>query len=47
MDQFYRRFYFRPRKIISLAAEAFGDRRVLRRRLQEGRDFLRFLRRHR
>ena len=46
VDQFYRRFYFRPRKMISLAAEAFSDRRVLRRRLAEGRDFLRFLRRH-
>jgi hypothetical protein len=44
VDQFYRRFYFRPRKMISLAAEMVRDRRVLRRRLAEGREFLRFLR---
>jgi hopanoid biosynthesis associated radical SAM protein HpnJ len=47
MDAFYRSFYFRPRKMISLAAEMVRDRRVLRRRLAEGRDFLRFLRKHR
>jgi hopanoid biosynthesis associated radical SAM protein HpnJ len=47
MDVFYRRFYFRPRKLISLAGEMVRDRRVLMRRLAEGRDFLRFLRRHR
>jgi len=44
LDEFYRRFYFRPRKMISLAAEMLGDRHVMRRRLREGRDFLRFLR---
>jgi len=44
---FYRRFYFRPRKIISLAAETLRDPHMLRRRLAEGRDFLRFLRQHR
>ncbi|HET7875535.1 MAG TPA: hopanoid biosynthesis associated radical SAM protein HpnJ [Methylomirabilota bacterium] len=47
VDLFYRRFYFRPRKMISLASGMVRDRRVLRRRLAEGRDFLRFLRRHR
>jgi hopanoid biosynthesis associated radical SAM protein HpnJ len=47
VDLFYRRFYLRPRKLISLTAETVRDRRVLRRRLAEGRDFLRFLRRHR
>ena len=44
LDEFYRRFYFRPRKMISLAAEMLGDRQVMGRRLREGRDFLRFLR---
>jgi hopanoid biosynthesis associated radical SAM protein HpnJ len=44
LDEFYRRFYFRPRKMISLAAEMLGDRHALRRRLREGHDFLRFLR---
>lgn len=47
LDQFYRRFYFRPRKMISLGAEMLRDRQVMRRRLAEGRDFLRFLRRRR
>jgi hopanoid biosynthesis associated radical SAM protein HpnJ len=47
MDLFYRRFYFRPRKMISLAAEMLADTDVRRRRLREGRDFLRFLRAHR
>ena len=44
LDDFYRRFYFRPRKMISLAAEMLGDRQMMGRRLREGRDFLRFLR---
>ena len=47
VDVFYRRFYFRPRKMISLAGEMVRDRRVLKRRLAEGREFLTFLRRHR
>jgi len=47
VDRFYRRFYFRPHKIFSLASEMVRDRRVMRRRLAEGRDFLRFLRAHR
>jgi hopanoid biosynthesis associated radical SAM protein HpnJ len=47
VDRFYRRFYFRPRKMISLAGEMLREPRVLRRRLGEGREFLRFLRRHR
>jgi len=47
VDEVYRRFYFRPRKMISLGAEMLRDRDVMRRRLSEGRDFLRFLRKHR
>jgi hopanoid biosynthesis associated radical SAM protein HpnJ len=47
VDQFYRRFYFRPRKMFSLASEMVHDRQVLKRRLAEGREFLRFLRLHR
>ncbi|MBI1727113.1 MAG: hopanoid biosynthesis associated radical SAM protein HpnJ, partial [Candidatus Rokubacteria bacterium] len=47
VDEVYRRFYFRPRKMISLGAEMLRDRHVMRRRLSEGRDFLRFLRKHR
>jgi hopanoid biosynthesis associated radical SAM protein HpnJ len=44
VDTVYRRFYFRPRKMISLAADMLRQPRVLRRRLREGREFLRFLR---
>jgi hopanoid biosynthesis associated radical SAM protein HpnJ len=44
VDQLYRRFYFRPRKMVSLASQMVRDPQVLRRRLSEGRDFLRFLR---
>ena len=47
VDDFYRRFYFRPRKMLSLASEMVRDRHVLSRRLAEGREFLRFLRTHR
>ena len=42
-EEFYRRFYFRPRKIFAIAKEMAADRRVMRRRLREGREFLQFL----
>jgi hopanoid biosynthesis associated radical SAM protein HpnJ len=41
--EFYRRFYFRPRKIIAIAKEMVADRDVCRRRLREGREFIQFL----
>ena len=44
LDQFYRRFYFRPRKIFAIGGEMVRDRAVMRRRLGEGVEFLRFLR---
>ena len=47
VDEVYRRFYFRPRKMISLGAQMLRDPELMRRRLTEGRDFLRFLRTHR
>jgi hypothetical protein len=47
VDEVYRRFYFRPRKMISLGAEMLRDRAGMRRRLSEGRESLRFLRKHR
>jgi radical SAM superfamily enzyme YgiQ (UPF0313 family) len=47
VETFYRRFYFRPRKIMAIGGEMLRDRQVLRRRLGEGRDFLRFLARRR
>jgi len=47
-EELYRRFYFRPGKMVAIAKEMVRDRRVMRRRLREGREFLRFLaaRRH-
>lgn len=47
VDAFYRRFYFRPRKLFALCAEMARDWSLARRRLGEGRDFLRFLARRR
>ena len=43
VDEFYRRFYFRPRKMISLFGGMLRDPRVMRRRLREGGEFFRFL----
>src|SRR5262245_20270674 len=43
MDEFYRRFYFRPRKIFALGREMVADPAVMRRRIREGVDFLKFL----
>jgi hopanoid biosynthesis associated radical SAM protein HpnJ len=47
VEAFYRRFYFRPRKIFALGAEMLRDRAVLKRRLGEGVEFFRFLARRR
>jgi len=46
-ETFYRRFYFRRRKMLALGAEMLRDPAMGRRRLREGRDFLRFLSRRR
>ncbi|PYN40685.1 MAG: hopanoid biosynthesis associated radical SAM protein HpnJ, partial [Candidatus Rokuibacteriota bacterium] len=47
VESFYRRFYFRPRKIFGFIREMVQDAALCRRRLAEGREFLRFLaRRH-
>ena len=43
VETFYRRFYFRPRKLFAIAGEMARDRRVLARRLREGAEFVRFL----
>jgi len=43
LETFYRRFYFRPRKIFAIAGEMARDRQVLARRLRDGVEFLRFL----
>jgi hopanoid biosynthesis associated radical SAM protein HpnJ len=47
LETFYRRFYFRPRKLFSIASEMVRDPAIGRRRLREGRDFLGFLYRRR
>jgi radical SAM superfamily enzyme YgiQ (UPF0313 family) len=47
VERFYRRFYFRPRKLFGFLREMASDMAVCRRRLAEGREFLKFLaRRH-
>ncbi len=43
VETFYRRFYFRPRKIIELTAEMMGSWNMTKRRLREGVEFFRFL----
>ena len=47
VESFYRRFYFRPRKIFAIGGEMLRDRAVLKRRLGEGIEFFRFLARRR
>src|SRR2546427_8280747 len=42
VETFYRRFYFRPRKIFAIVGEMARDRQVLARRLRDGREVLRF-----
>jgi len=47
VESFYKRFYFRPRKIFSLAGEMLRDRQVMKRRLREGAESFSFLSRRR
>ena len=47
VETIYRRFYFRPRNLVTIGAEMLRDRAVMRRRLGEGVDFLKFLARRR
>lgn len=47
VEEFYRRFYFRPRKIGAILAEMLRDWDMLKRRLREGLEFFDFLRRRR
>jgi len=47
VERFYLRFYFRPRKLFGFLKEMAQDFDVCKRRLTEGRDFVKFLaRRH-
>ena len=43
LETFYKRFYFRPRKIWAITCEMARDRQMLVRRLREGVEFFRFL----
>ncbi len=45
VEEFYKRFYFRPRKIGSIVAEMLRDWDMMKRRLREGVEFFDFLRR--
>jgi len=44
LETFYRRFYFRRRKIASLLAEMIKSPQMMRRRVREGLEFFQFLR---
>jgi radical SAM superfamily enzyme YgiQ (UPF0313 family) len=44
LEEFYRKFYFRPRKIASIMSEMVRDWDVMKRRLREGVEFVQFLR---
>jgi hopanoid biosynthesis associated radical SAM protein HpnJ len=47
VEAFYRRFYFRPRKLFAMVGGMLRDPAVLRRRLREGVEFFRFMRERR
>jgi radical SAM superfamily enzyme YgiQ (UPF0313 family) len=44
VDEFYRKFFFRPRKIAGILGEMLSSPTAMKRRLGEARDFLGFLR---
>ena len=44
LEEFYKRFYFRPGKILEMTGEMLTSRQMLVRRLREGAEFFRFLR---
>ncbi len=46
MEVFYKRFYFRPRKILEILREMLASWDMMKRRLREGVEFFRFLRAH-
>ena len=43
VEEFYRKFYFRPRKMFSLVGGMLRNPEVMKRRLREGVEFFRFL----
>ena len=44
VETFYKKFYFRPKKILDIVGEMVTDRHMLTRRLREGVEFFHFLR---
>ena len=44
IEDFYRKFYFRPSKIASIVAEMIASPDMMKRRLREGMEFFQFLR---
>jgi hypothetical protein len=46
MEVFYKKFYFRPRKIWEIVREMLSSWEMMTRRLREGVEFFRFLRTH-
>ncbi|MEK6807046.1 MAG: hopanoid biosynthesis associated radical SAM protein HpnJ [Pseudomonadota bacterium] len=46
MEGFYKKFYFRPSKIWEIVKEMLASWEMMRRRLREGVEFMRFLRAH-
>ena len=47
VDEFYRKFYFRPKPILRIVKDMVKDSDVRRRRLREGKEFFQYLRRRR
>jgi hopanoid biosynthesis associated radical SAM protein HpnJ len=43
VSEFYRRFYFRPRKLWEMTREMFSSADMFKRRMREGAEFFRFL----
>ena len=43
VDNFYKRFYFRPKKMVTLFFEMCSDWEVMKRRSREGIEFFKFL----
>jgi hypothetical protein len=43
VDEFYKRFYFRPRKMATLFLDMCRDWDVMKRQTREGVEFFRFL----
>jgi hopanoid biosynthesis associated radical SAM protein HpnJ len=44
LDEFYKKFYFRPRKMFSMFGGMVRDPQLMKRRLREGAEFFKFLR---